>query len=151
MVDDALWLLSAASFPRPTPLSGPHEAEGRVVTTQTLLSGDVPDGHDPVHRSLLACGLDQHIELLRHHPDLISRAGAGRSWCHNAAGPWPVPHDTLVDFTRTTPDYAWLDQFGRRGADQILANREAGAVVSGQRRLVRREHSRGRRETGRHR
>lgn len=67
---DALRLLSTAGFPCPTPLSGPDESEGRVVTTQTLLSGDVPDGRDPANRSLLARGLAQHIELLRDHPDL---------------------------------------------------------------------------------
>lgn len=131
VVADALRVLSTAGFPCPAPLSGPDEAEGRVVTTQTLLDGAVPDGHDPANRLLLARGLAQHIELLRHHPDLIVRAGAGPSWCRYQAGPWPVPHDRLVDFTRTTPGYEWLDRFGRRAADQVLAHRDAGAVVVG--------------------
>lgn len=131
VVAEALLLLSAAGFPCPTPLSGPDDVDGRVVTTQTLLSGDVPDGRDPSIRPLLARGLAQHIELLRHHPDLVSRAGAGPSWCHYTAGPWPVPHDTLVDFTRTTPGYEWLDRLGRRAADQITAHRDTDAVVVG--------------------
>lgn len=103
VVAEALRLLSTADFPCPIPLSGPDEVDGRVVTAQTLLSGDVPDGRDPAIRSLLAQGLAQHIALLRNYPDLVSRAGAGPSWCHYTAGPWPVPHDTLVDFTTTTP------------------------------------------------
>lgn len=131
VVADALRLLSAAGYPCPTPLSGPDETDGRVVTIQTLLAGDVPDGRDPVNRKLLAGGLARHIELLRHHPDLISRAGAGPSWCRYTAGPWPVPHDTLVDFSETVPGYEWLDRFGRRAADQILAHRDADAVVVG--------------------
>lgn len=101
------------------------------MTAQTLLSGDVPDGRDPAIRPLLAGGLARHIGILRDHPDLVSRAGAGPSWCHYTAGPWPVPHDTLVDFSTTTPGYEWLDHFGARAADQILANRDADAVVLG--------------------
>lgn len=131
VVVDALGLLSTAGFPCPPPLSGPDDVDGRVVTTQTLLSGEVPDGHDPATRLLLARGLAQHIELLRHHPGIIGRAGAGPSWCHYAGGPWPVPHDTLVDFTTTTPGYEWLDQFGRRASDQILAHRDVDTVVVG--------------------
>jgi hypothetical protein len=131
VVTDALRLLSAADFPCPTPLSGPDHVDGHIVTTQTLLGGDVPDGRDPANRLLLARGLAEHIELLRHHPDLISRAGAGPSWCRYQAGPWPVPHDTLVDFSRTAPGYEWLDQLGQRAAAQILAHRDAGAVVVG--------------------
>ncbi len=131
VVTDALRLLSAADFPCPTPLSGPDHVDGHVITTQTLLGGVVPDGRDPANRPLLARGLAEHIELLRHHPDLISRAGPGPSWCRYQAGPWPVPHDTLVDFTSTTPGYQWLDHFGRRAAEQILAHRDPDAVVVG--------------------
>lgn len=105
--------------------------DGHVITTQTLLTGDIPDGRDPTNRALPASGLAQHIELLRHHPDLVSRAGAGPSWCHYTEGPWPVPHDTLVDFTTTPPGYEWLDQFGQRASEQVLAHRNAGAVVVG--------------------
>ena len=131
VVAETLRVLDAAGFPCPTPLSGPDQVHGHVITTQTLLSGDIPDGRDPAYRALLAGGLAKHIELLRHHPDLISRAGAGPSWCHYAGGPWPVPHDTIVDFTTTTPGYEWLDQFGRRASEQILAHRDTGAVVVG--------------------
>ena len=44
---------------------------------------------------------------------------------------WPVPHDTIVDFRSTPTGYEWLDTFGQRAADQILAHREAEKVVVG--------------------
>ena len=128
---DAQRRLVAAGFPCPTPLSGPDSVDGRVVTAETLLAGSAPDGRDPGNRRLLADGLARHIQLLRPHPDLIDRAGPGPSWCRYQDGPWPVPHDTLVDFTTTTPGFEWLDQFGRRAADQILAHRDTDAVVVG--------------------
>lgn len=146
---DAKALLAAARFPCPSPLSGPDEVDGRVVTAETLIVGSVPDGRDAGIRRLLADGLARHILLLQARPDLIGRAGPGPSWCHYQAGPWPVPHDTLVDFSATTPGYEWLDQFGRRAADQILANRGDAPVVVGPRRLVRRKHRRLRRRARR--
>ncbi len=61
----------------------------------------------------------------------MPRAGSAPSWCQYQLGPWPVPHDTLVDF-RTTPEgFEWLDTFGQRAADQILDHRDADQVVVG--------------------
>lgn len=127
---DAKQLLRAADFPCPEPLSGPDEVDGRVLILETLLGeGVVPDGRDPDHRRLLAAGLAWHIDVLRSRPDLLHRAGSGPSWCHYQAGPWPVPHDPIVDF-RSTPDgYAWLDRYARRAADQILTHRADDVVV----------------------
>jgi hypothetical protein len=93
--------------------------------------GQTPDGRDPGDRRLLAEGLARHIALLRGRPDLLHGAGPGPSWCRYQAGPWPVPHDPIVDF-RSTPDgYAWLDTFAAAAADQILAHRDAGELVVG--------------------
>jgi hypothetical protein len=65
-------------------------------------------------RPLLAEGLARHIKVLRDQPALVHRAGPGPSWCQYHDGPWPVPHDTMVDF-RSTPDgFEWLDAFGQR-------------------------------------
>ena len=127
---EAKRLLRAADFPCPEPLSGPDEVDGQVLVAETLLGdGETPDGHDPQHRRLLAAGLARHIDVLRGRPDLLRRAGAGPSWCRYQAGPWPVPHDPVVDF-RTTPDgYAWLDAYGQRAADQIEAHRGSDEVV----------------------
>lgn len=129
---DAQRELRAAGFPCPEPLSGPDEVDGRVLTLETLLGdGQTPDGHDPGHRRELAAGLARHIDLLRGRSDLVHRAGSGPSWCQYRAGPWPVPHDPIVDF-RSTPDgYAWLDAYAQRATDQILTHRAAAEVVVG--------------------
>jgi hypothetical protein len=123
--------LAAAGFPCPVPVAGPDEVAGRVLTAETLLVGPSPDGRDPVVRRLLADGLRRHIEILRGRPDLIPRAGAGPSWCHYQGGPWPVPHDAMVDFRETPDGFGWLDTYGRRAADQIIGHRDADLVVLG--------------------
>jgi hypothetical protein len=128
---DAQRLLTAANFPCPEPLSGPDEIDGRVLTAEVLLAGEVPDGRDPVNRRLLAAGLAWHIDLLRSRPDLLHRTGPGPSWCHYQAGPWPVPHDPIVDFRSTPSRYGWLDRYAQRAADQILAYRDGAEVVVG--------------------
>ena len=124
-------LLAISGFPCAAPLAGPDEVEGRVLTAEALIDGRTPDGRDPADRLLLADGLARHIDILRDQPDLLRRAGSGPSWCHYQSGPWPVPHDTLVDFRSTPHGFEWLDTFGQRAADQILAHRDAGEVVVG--------------------
>lgn len=128
---DAQRILASAGFPCAVPLAGPEEVQGRVLTAETLITGTSPDGRDPANRLLLADGLARHIDLLRDHPDLAGRAGPGPSWCRYQSGPWPTPHDTLVDFRSTPPGFEWLDRFGRQAADQILAHRDSEAVVVG--------------------
>jgi len=128
---DAQQALAAAGFPCPVPLAGPDEVDGRVLTAETLLVGARPDGRDPAIRRLLADGLARHLEILRARPDLVPRAGSGPSWCRYQNGPWPVPHDTLVDFRSTLTGFEWLDAFGQRAADQILNNREMEKVLVG--------------------
>ncbi len=129
--NDAQRLLATAGFPSAVPLAGPHKVDGQVLTAETLINGSTPDGRHPAGRLLLADGLARHIDILREQSDLVRRAGPGPSWCHYQAGPWPIPHDTLVDF-RSTPDgFEWLNAFGQRAADQILAHRDDGEVVVG--------------------
>jgi hypothetical protein len=128
---DAQRVLVNAGFPSPTPLAGPEDVEGHVLRAEALMPGTTPDGRDPAQRLLLAEGLAGHIQILRREESLIRRAGPGPSWCRYQAGPWPVPHDTLVDFRSTPAGFEWLDAFGRRAADQILAHRDAGDIVVG--------------------
>lgn len=131
LATDAQRVLAAAGFPCAEPLAGPDQVDGLVLTAEALVEGSTPDGRDPASRRLLAEGLARHIEILRGHPDLVSRTGTGPSWCRYQAGPWPVPHDTIVDFRRTPGGFEWLDAYGRRAADQIITHRDADHVVVG--------------------
>ena len=128
---DAQRRLAAAAYPCPLPLAGPDEVEGRVLTAETLLEGHPPDGREPAIRRLLAAGLARHIDLLRGQPDLLRRAGSGPSWCQYQSGPWPVPHDPIVDFRTTPAGFEWLDAYGHRAAEQILSHRDADQIVVG--------------------
>ena len=131
LAKDTQHLLAKAGFPCAVPLAGPDEVEGQVLTAETLIEGETPDGRDPDCRLLLAEGLARHIEILRNESDFVRKAGPGPSWCQYQAGPWPVPHDTIVDFRSTPSGFEWLDTFGQRAANQILAHRDAGKVVVG--------------------
>lgn len=128
---DAQSLLAAEGYPCAIPLAGPEEVQGRTLTAESLIEGEIPDGREPANRFLLADGLARHIEILRARPDLISTTGSGPSWCHYQSGPWPVPHDTLVDFLTTVPGFEWLDTFGARASSQVLNYRDAHQVVVG--------------------
>ncbi len=128
---EAQRLLAGAGYPCATPLAPAEERDGHVLTAEELVAGDPPDGRDPESRRLLADGLARHIDILAHQGDLTRRAGRGPSWCRYQNGPWPVPHDTLVDFTTTTSGYGWLDDFGREASEQILAHRDPDQVVVG--------------------
>lgn len=129
---DAKRLLRQAGFPCPEPLSGPDQAAGGVLTIEAAITGGAaPDGRAPGIRPLLAAGLVQHIELLRGYPHLLEQAGSGPSWCQYQQGPWPVPHDPIVDFSTTPDEYAWLDAYARRASEQVLTCRSAQPVVVG--------------------
>lgn len=129
---DAKRVLSAADFPCPAPLSGPDSIDGHLLSVETLMPrGTTPDGRDPANRLLLAEGLARHIQQLRNRPDLLVRAGSGPAWCRYQAGPWPVPHDPIVDFRSTPVGFGWLDSFAERVVDQILTHRDAAELVVG--------------------
>jgi hypothetical protein len=123
---DAQRVLAGAGFPCPVPLAGPDDVDGRVLTAETLIEGASPDGRNPGTRRLLAHGLARHIDILRARPDLIARAGRGPSWCRYQGGPWPVPHDTFVDFSSTVPGYGMVGRVraaGRRPDPSQLRRR----------------------------
>ncbi len=128
---EAQRLLAGAGFPCAVPLAGPEPVDGRMLRAETLIEGTTPDGNDPANRMLLAQGLVEHIRILGRHPQVVRRAGPGPSWCQYRSGPWPVPHDSIVDFRSTPAGFEWLDGFGTQAADQILAHRDPDAVVAG--------------------
>jgi hypothetical protein len=75
-------------------------------------------------------GFPSHRDPARPpRPDLT--ASSGPSWCHYQGGPWPGPHDAMVDFRSPVDGFRWLDKFGQRAADQVLNYREPEKVVVG--------------------
>jgi Phosphotransferase enzyme family len=125
-------LLNDADFPCPTPLSGPDVVGELVLSAETLLrDGTEGDVGDPRTRLALVRGLAEHIDVLRAHRDLTSVAGRGPAWCRYQDGPWPAPHDSIFDFTRTPRGYEWLDHFAQRAADHLIAARGSRETVVG--------------------
>jgi hypothetical protein len=125
-------LLADAGFPCPTPLSGPDVVGKLVLSAETMLRDGSPgDARDPITRVALVTGLAEHIELLRAHPGLTLVAGKGPAWCRYQDGPWPTPHDSIFDFTRTPGGFEWLDDFAQRAADNLNAMRGQRETVVG--------------------
>jgi Ser/Thr protein kinase RdoA (MazF antagonist) len=125
-------LLGEAGFPCPTPLSGPDVIGELVLSAEAmLLEGSPGDARDPRTRVALVTGLAEHIELLRAHPGLTSVAGRGPAWCRYQDGPWPTPHDSIFDFTRTPGGFEWLDHFAQQAADDLNAARGSRETVVG--------------------
>ena len=123
-------LLLAAGFPCPEQISGPDAFEGLVLSVESLVrDGEVADARDPRIRRSGAAGLAAHVQILRRHPELLDVAGPGPAWCRYQAGPWPVPHDTIFDFSCTPPGYAWLDQLAQEAADRLVGADHSDPVV----------------------
>jgi hypothetical protein len=129
---DAQRLLDEAGFPCATPLSGPDVVGDLVLSVEAMLrEGSPGDARDPNTRLALVMGLAEHIELLRAGPRLASGAGLGPAWCRYQNGPWPTPHDSIFDFTRTPGGFEWLDRFGQQAADDLNAARGTRETVVG--------------------
>ncbi len=127
---DAQRFLVDAGFPCPTPVSGPDEYAGLVLSTETLLTaGGDADGRDPDTRAAIAAGLARHIALLRPRTDLVGIVGKGPAWNRYEDGPWPTPHDPIFDFSRTPEAYRWLDEVATAASTQILRYRGDDVVV----------------------
>ena len=125
-------MLVDAAFPCPTPLSGPDEFGGVVLSAETpLVEGSPGDVREPGTRMAMATGLAQHIGILRASPELASIAGSGPAWCRYRGGPWPTPHDTIFDFAVTPDGFEWLDEFAQSAADRLNVGRPGGEVVVG--------------------
>lgn len=125
--------LVAAGFPCPTPISGPDDFRGMVLSTEALIAdGDSADGRDPATRRAIAVGLARHIAVLASAEDLaelIMVVGKGPAWNRYENGPWPTPHDTIFDFTRTPVEFRWLDQLATEASAQILEHRGSDVVL----------------------
>ena len=120
---EVLDLLAAAGYPCPRLLAAPVARDGRVATVQSFVGGGVPaQARRPEVRRALAASLVEQVELLRRAPgvrELATRLGPGPAWTRYHRGPWPVPHDTIFDFSRTPDGWEWLDAFDREAADDV--------------------------------
>lgn len=125
--------LGLAGFPCPTPISGPDEFRGMVLSTETLTAdGEHADGRDPATRRAIATGLARHIAVLSGAEDLaelIEVVGKGPAWNRYEGGPWPTPHDTIFDFTTTPEGFGWLDRVASEASRQIIQHRGDDVVV----------------------
>lgn len=134
---DALRHLAATGYPCPTPVDGPAEVDGRIVSVQSLLSGGVvAEARRPDVRRAMTASLADQVLRLRAVPGgadrLAARLGAaGPAWTRYADGPWPRPHDPIFDFRVTPSGWEWIDDEARSAADELLALRGRFAPVVG--------------------
>jgi len=123
--------LAAAGYPCPAPVAGPLEVEGRTVTVETLLEdGEPADPRDPAIRRAMAAGLVEHVAILSPLAGLAP-AAVPPAWCRYRDGPWPVPHDTIFDFSVTPQSHRWLDDLAARATAVLLEDRGTDPIVVG--------------------
>jgi Phosphotransferase enzyme family len=123
-------ILADAGYPCPKPLDGPVTTGPRVVVLESWLdAGEVGDAHQPVIRRSMAQALAQQMKLLRGAPAAASPLANPPAWVDYQAGPWPVPHSPIFDFTVTPPGFEWLDHLARDAADTIGPRREPEVIA----------------------
>jgi Phosphotransferase enzyme family len=122
-------VLAEAGYPCPVPLDGPMVAGPRVVVIESWLDrGEVADAHQPTIRRSMAQALARQLELLRAVPAATSPLAEPPAWVDYQAGPWPVPHDPVFDFTVTPAGFEWLDRLARAAADALVPRREPQVI-----------------------
>lgn len=128
--EDAVLLLAEAGFPVAGPVARAAPFRGVVLSAERLLvRGAAGDARKPTVRRSLAEGLAEQVRVLRRDPALVTRAGRGPAWCRFHDGPWPEPHDSIFDFSRTPPDFAWLNDFAAAASARLIASDQYPLVV----------------------
>jgi hypothetical protein len=122
-------ILADAGYPCPRPLDGPVAAGPGVVVVESWLDrGEVADAHRPAIRRSMVQALAQQLELLRVVPAATSPLADPPAWVDYQAGPWPVPHDPIFDFTVTPAGFEWLDRLAQDAAE-VLGPRQQPQVI----------------------
>jgi len=111
-------------------MDGPVATESRVVVVESWLDrGEVGDAHQPAIRRAMAQALAQQIQVLRPVPAATSPLANPPAWVDYQAGPWPVPHSPIFDFTLTPPGFEWLDHLAQDAADALGPRGDPGVIA----------------------
>jgi hypothetical protein len=112
-------VLADAGYPCPSPLDGPAVTAGHTATIEAWLEGGEPgNAHQPAIRKTMAKSLAMQPEILREMPSVIL-ATHPPAWASYAGGPWPTPHDSIFDFSKSEPSYQWLDASASEAASML--------------------------------
>ena len=121
-------MLADAGYPCPSPLDGPAVSAGHTATIEAWLDGGEPgNAHQPAIRKTMARSLAMQPEILREMPSGVL-ATDPPAWASYAGGPWPTPHDSIFDFSKTGPGYQWLDELAAEAA-RVLGPPTAPEVI----------------------
>ena len=121
-------VLADAGYPCPSPLDGPAVTAGHTATIEAWLDeGEPGNAHQPAIRKTMAKSLAMQPEILREMPSVIL-ATHPPAWASYARGPWPTPHDSIFDFSKSEPSYQWLDALAAEAA-RVLGPPTAPEVI----------------------
>lgn len=114
--------LAEHHYPCPTPLDGPAVTDGRVAVIETLLDvGETGDIRQDATRRAAAASLAQQVALLRDLSAFAAALTDPPAWARYRDGPWPVPHDSIFDFTDTPAGFGWLDDLAAAAASRAMS------------------------------
>lgn len=121
--------LADAGYPCPAPLDTPATTAGRLGLIEELPDvGAIADiRQEPIRRAAIA-SLAEQIDLLCALPEQAGALTDPPAWDRFRQGPWPLPHDTIFDFSRIPDGYRWLDPLAAAAA-QRAATAPAPIVI----------------------
>jgi hypothetical protein len=109
--------LATTGFPSPRVLVAPAALGRGVATPHAFVdAGEYPDAHHPPIRRAMATLLTR---LVREARPLRRVPGLPTSRLpHHAL--WPVPHNALFDFARTSAGAEWIDRIASRAKTRLV-------------------------------
>ncbi len=120
--------LAAAGFRCPSVLDGPNTTAGITAVIEQVIGGtSTGSPHNAGTRMTMARGLAVQIGLLRG-VDGSALVPGRLAWANWDSGAWPVPHDSIFDFTAPVAGFEWLDAAADNAA-RVLQSVELPAVI----------------------
>jgi hypothetical protein len=118
-------LLAERGYPCPAPLGEVIAVDNRLMTLENFLEdGDRGDAHQGSARRAMAESLAQQMTMLQAAPVSFADFRTPPAWANYEHGPWPTPHDPILDFTETPPVYEWLDLLAAKAARSLVPRRQ---------------------------